>query len=184
MRDLRKAKDNILEVDYYLEEVKELFSRILKIPKYESVSTVLSYIDDFNNAMKGKDSFGMNHIKEALQNDFDNSYSILKSNKEKQLLQECPKDEFHRPKNSNEYFIDFITRHEIIFSFDKESVIENFSFYNSSNECNKIYNELLAKKDYKADSDIFKFIYDSLIEKVKVEEKLERDKKELEERLK
>jgi len=42
----------------------------------------------------------------------------------------------------------------------------------------------LAKKDYKADSNIFKFIYDSLIEKVKVEERIERDQKELEERLK
>ena len=101
LRDLRKAKDNILEVDYYLEEVKDLFSRILKIPKYESVSTLLSYINNFNNTMNGKDSFDMNHIKEALQNDFDNSYSIVKSNKEKQLLQEYPKDKFHQPKNSN-----------------------------------------------------------------------------------
>ena len=134
--------------------------------------------------MNGKDSFDMNHIKEALQNDFDNSYSIVKSNKEKQLLQEYPKDKFHCPKNSNESFIDFITRQEINFSFDKENVIEKFSFYNSSNEFDKIYNELLAKKDYKADSDIFNFIYDSLIEKVKVEEQIERDKKELEERLK
>ena len=49
--------------------------------------------------MNGKDSFDMNHIKEALQNDFDNSYSIVKSNKEKQLLQEYPKDKFHCPKN-------------------------------------------------------------------------------------
>ena len=42
----------------------------------------------------------------------------------------------------------------------------------------------MTKKDYKADYDIFKFIYDSLIEKIKVEEQIERDKKELEERLK
>ena len=59
----------------------------MKIPKYESVSTLLSYIDNFNNTMNGKNSFTMNHIKEALKNDFDNSYSIVKSNKEKQLLQ-------------------------------------------------------------------------------------------------
>ena len=134
--------------------------------------------------MNGKDSFDMNHIKEALQNDFDNSYSIVKINKEKQLLQEYPKDKFHQPKNLNESYIDFISRHEINFSLDKESVIEKFSFYNSSNEFDKIYNELLTKKDYKADYDIFKFIYDSLIEKIKVEEQIERDKKELEERLK
>jgi len=183
-RDLRKVNDNILEVDYYLEQVKDLFSRILKIPKHESVSTLLSYIDNFNNTMNGKDTFDMNHIKEAIKIDFDNSYSIVKSNKETQLLQEFPKDKFLLPKDSNESFIDFISRHKINFSFDQKTVIEKFSFYKSSNEFDKIYNELLAKKDYKADSNIFKFIYDSLIEKVKVEERIERDQKELEERLK
>ena len=183
-RDLRKANDNILEVDYYLDQVKDLFSKILKIPKYESVSTLLSYIDNFNNTMNGKDSFDMNHIKEAINIDFKNSYSIVKTHKETQLLQEYPKEKFSPPKNSNESFKDFIARHEINFSFDKKSVIEKFSFYNSSKEFDKIYNKLLDEKDYKADSDIFKFIYDSLIEKVKVDEKLEREKKELEERLK
>ena len=53
----------------------------MKIPKYESVSTVLSYIDNFNNTMNGKDTFNIDSIKEALENYFKSSYSIIKIEK-------------------------------------------------------------------------------------------------------
>ena len=45
-------------------------------------------MDNFNNTMEGKDAFNMDNIKEAKENDFNSSYSIIKNRKESQLLKD------------------------------------------------------------------------------------------------
>ena len=45
---IKKFKGNILEVEFYLEQVKTVFEQILNLPKYESVAALLSHIDNFN----------------------------------------------------------------------------------------------------------------------------------------
>ena len=187
-KDLKKVKGNILEEETYLEQAKTAFEKILNLPKYESVAALLSHIDNFNNTMNGKDTFNMDNIKEAIENDFKSSYLIVKKRKETQLLNDFS-DKFIEPKTSKESFQDFINRHNINLSFEREEVIDKFSFYSSSPQFDEIYEKLMVEKDFKADPNIFKDQYDILIEKVKMEEikkqemeNLEKQKLDLEEK--
>ena len=179
-RDLKKANNNILKVDFYLEQVKNVFDEILKIKEFESVSGLQCHIDNFNNTMNGKDSFNMDNIKDELKNDFETCYSIIKTRTEKKLQHDYQIEKFKEPINLDESFEDFINRQNIDFSFKKDDVINQLSFYKSSENFDKIYDELIEQKDYKADPSIFKHIYDSLIEKIKVKIDLEIKAKQLE----
>lgn len=120
----------------------------------------------------------MDNIKEAMQNDFNSSYSIIKNRKESQLLKDFS-DKLTPPKTSEETFEQFINRQNINLSFETQDVINKFSFYRSSVQFDEIYNKLMEKKDFKADPNIFKDQYDLLIEKVKLEEKKKKDEEEL-----
>jgi len=174
--DLEEAEDNILNVEKYIKNVKEVFVLIQEENKGESVSTFTNKIDDFNNALNGKEVFDINHIKGMLKKDVDNYYLIIKNKKERELMNEYKLENFERPNNSSESFEEFIKRNnKINFSFEKKEVIEKLTFYGSSNEFNKIYDQLLEQKEYKADSSIFKEYYDTLIEREKVKEKKERE---------
>ena len=179
--DLDDVDDNILEVESYLKQVKKSFEQILTLPQYESVSTLLEFIGNFNDTMNGKDTFNMEHIKHEIINDFNSAYSIIKNRKEKYLLREHKKENFDAPKNSHESYEDFINRQKIDFQINKEDVIEKFTYYKSSTAFDNIYNELMSTKDFKADIYIFKDYYETFIEEVKIKEQKEIEKKKLEE---
>ena len=176
--DLKKVNGDILQLESYLEQAKTAFEQILNLPKYESVAALLSHIDNFNNTMNGKDTFNMDNIKEAIENDFKSSYAIIKNRKETQLLKDFS-DKLTPPKTSNESFEEFINRQNIDLSFNDKDVIDKFSFYKSSPQFDEIYDKLMEGKDFKADPNIFKDLYDGLIEKVKLEEKKKKDEEEL-----
>ena len=120
--------------------------------------------------MNGKDKFNMDNIKEAIENDFKSSYSIVKNRKEMQLRNDF-NNKLTQQKTLNESFQDFIIRHNIDLSIDRKEVIDKFSFYNSSSRFDEICNKLMEEKDFKADPNIFKDQYEILVEKVKLEEK-------------
>ena len=110
------------------EQAKTAFEQILNLPKYESVAALLSHIDNFNNTMNGKDTFNMDNIKEAIENDFKSSYAIIKNRKEAKLLKDFS-DKLIPPNTSNESFEEFIKRQNIDLSFIKKDVSDKFSFY-------------------------------------------------------
>ena len=112
----------------------------------------------------------MDNIKEAIENDFKSSYSIVKNRKEMQLRNDF-NNKLTQQKTLNESFQDFIIRHNIDLSIDRKEVIDKFSFYNSSSQFDEIYNKLMEEKDFKADPNIFKDQYEILVEKVKLEDK-------------
>ena len=116
-RDLEYVDDNILEAESYLKQVKKSFEQILTLPKYESVSTLLAFIDNFNNTINGKDTFDMKHIEDEIKNDFNSAYLSIKSKKKTDLLKKHKKENFIAQQNSNESYVDFIKRHNIDFSF-------------------------------------------------------------------
>jgi len=61
--EVKKVKCDILQVESYLEQAKTAFEQIQNLPKYKSVSALLSHIDNFNDTMNGKDTFKMDNIK-------------------------------------------------------------------------------------------------------------------------
>jgi hypothetical protein len=120
----------------------------------------------------------MEYIEDEIKNDFNSAYTIIKNRKETQLLQDFS-DKLTPPKTSNESFEDFINRQNIDLSFDKDKVSEKFSFYNSSAQFDEIYNKLMEGKDFKADPNIFKSIYEILIKRA-INKEIEVEKKKLE----
>ena len=86
--ELEDANDNILNVEKHTKNVKEVFALIQEENKGESVSTFINKIDDFNNALNGKEVFDINHIKGELKKDVDNYYLIIKNKKERELMNE------------------------------------------------------------------------------------------------
>jgi len=123
-KDLRKAKYNILEIEDYLEQAKEAFEQILNSEKYESISTIIPHIDNFNNKINEKDTV---NIKELIENDFNRCYSIVKNKKESQLLKDFS-DKLTPPKTSEETFEQFINRHNIDLSLNRNDVTDKLSF--------------------------------------------------------
>ena len=87
--------------------------------------------------MNGKDTFNIDNIKEAIENDFKSSYSIVKNRKEIQLRNDF-NDKLTQPKTSNESFQDFINIHNIDLSINSEEIFNKFSFYNSSPQFDEI----------------------------------------------
>lgn len=178
-KTLKKAHKNILEVESYLEQTKEAFLTIQKENMGESVSTLLAHIDNFNNTLNGEHAFNMETIKKEIERDFYIYYLIQKNKKEAKLLEKYTLDKFIYPINSRESFNDFINKQKIDFSFDRNDVKEKLTFYGSSIEFDKIYNELMDKKDYKADEKIFLPQYDILIAKIKNDEEIENEREKI-----
>jgi hypothetical protein len=81
--ELEDANDNILNVEKHTKNVKEVFALIQEENKGESVSTFINKIDDFNNALNGKEVFDINHIKGKLKKDVDNYYINYQKQKRK-----------------------------------------------------------------------------------------------------
>lgn len=117
----------------------------------------------------------MDNIKEELKKYFETAYTIFKRKKENKLLQDYKLENFQAPNNSNETFDDFIKRHtQIDFEFSKSDIIDKLSFYKSSAAFDKIYEEMINQKDFKADPFIFKLIYDTFFDEVVLKEIKER----------
>ena len=169
-KKLKKVK-NVLYIKDYLDQAKEAFLKIQK------ENTLLGHIENFNNAINGEDIF---YIRSIIKKDFDNCYIIQKNKKESQLLKYYTKDKFKPPINSKESFADFINKQGINFLFPKEDVINKLAYYHCSEEFDKIYYELIYEKDYKADSSIFRYIYDIFISKSKSDEEIKKLKEEIE----
>ena len=167
--ELEDANDNILNVEKYIKNVKEVFALIQEENKGESMS--LSLI-----RLNGKEVFDINQIKGKSKKVVDNYYLIIKNKKERELMNEYKLENFEHPNNSSKSFVQFMKRNnKINFSFGKKEVIDKHKIFRSSNEFNKIYDQLLEQKDYKTESSIFKEYYDTLIEREKVKEKKERE---------
>ena len=179
----KKLGGNILEVEDYLKQIKSAFEKNLG----RSISNPFPHIDNFNNILN---KIG---VKEELKKDFENIYSSIKKRKEEDLLKNYKIDSFKEPLNSYETFRDFIKRQSIDFSISDE-VYHRSSFHIGRDEYSRIYyiyNEFIKEKDFKVDPHIFKPIYNTLIEKVRLKEemememeKLKKQKLEYEERLK
>ena len=178
----KKVGGNLLEVEDYLKQVKTAFEKILG----RSISNPFQYIDNFYNILNKID------IREVLKKDFENVYSSIKKRKEEDLLKKYKIDSFKEPLNSNETFNEFINRQSNIdFSISVDDVKCRLTFFYDSEECDKIYNEFIKERDFKVDPLIFRQIYNTLIEKVRLKEELEmemeklkKQKLEYEERLK
>ena len=59
-------------------------------------------------------------------------------------------------------------------------MINKLAYYHCSEEFDKIYYELIYEKNYKADSSIFRYIYDIFISKSKSDEEIKKLEEEIE----
>ena len=135
--------------------------------------------------MNGKQAFNLENLKNEIKKDFDNYYLIEKTKKEADLFESIntKKIIFKPPINSQESFEDFIKNQNIDFSFKKKNVINKLTFRGSSTNIDKLYQNFIDNRDFKADSSIFQSYFDSLIEKARKDEEIIRENEELKKKL-
>ena len=173
-KTLKKNKGNILNVEDYLEEVKNSLQTLSSTKNEQSISTFIKYIDNLNMALDGKMNFDAQGIIQDLKDEYEVCYETWKNKKKKELMNLS----LSAIDDINETYDDYIDKQNLDLSF-KEN-LEDLTFFGSSDEFDKYYREFGKNKDFKVDKSIFFDIYETK----KNEKEIEINKKGTEEQKK
>lgn len=146
--------DNVLAVEEYMQAVKTIFEK-LPCSTNQSISNFVKYIDNLNKAIDGKMNFDAQGIINDLKNEYKACYETWYEKKKNELLTK----ELSGIDNLNETFDDFIDKQNLDFSFDEN--LNELTFYGSSEEFDKFYEEFKNDYDFKVDKSIFMYKYES-----------------------
>ena len=131
--DFPDDEDNVLEVNNYLEEVKNYFNN-LKCTTNQSISNFIKYIDNLNKAIDGKMNFETQGIIIDLKYEYNVCYETW-YNKKNELLNLKLSD----IDDLEETFAHYINKQNLDFSFNEN--LENLAFYGSSKTFDNYYKE-------------------------------------------
>ena len=154
------------------------FEKILNIlnnkTNYNSVASLMNFIDMFNDAINGGTTFDNQTIIKDIETDFNGVYSRYEKKKKSELLQ---KMNDLKLSNSNETFEDFINK-QINLTFEFEINYEDFTFYGSSQYYNDYYENLKKNKTFRIEpNDIFYDFY--ITEKLRLKSQENKTKQEI-----
>lgn len=178
----KKEKDLLKYLEYNL-----YFENILKIldqeNNYNSVSSIMNYIDIFNGLNNGNTLFNSQTIYNAIESDFNEVYNKHKNKLKNELFQKIPY--LIKIDNLYETFDDFINKQiNLTFEFDINN--ENFTFYGGCQNYNNIYEDLKKKKkkNFRVDpKDIFLDFFESeelrLLEEQEILDEYEEKKRKI-----
>ena len=176
------------------DELSEINHDLMKLPKYKdnfikilerlinsnllknSVSSLIDYIDIFNETINGNGGYNSQTIFKDLELDFNGVYSRYETKLKNELSQRI--DSLIQLQNSKESFEQFIGKQKNLkFTFEIKN--DDFTFYGSCDNFNSFYEKLKKGKNFRIDpAEIFFGIYETQKTKLEIEEK----KKELKRR--
>ena len=168
-----KNKD-IMDYSDYRTNFKQIIDILLnETNNYNSVSSLMNYVDLFNIAINGNGMFKSQNIFKDIKDEFEGIYNKIEIKIKNELIQKIP---YLKKLELNETFEDFINKQTILkFEFDIKN--ENFTFYGSSKDYNDYYEKLKKNKTFKIEpKNVFLDFYET--EKLKLEIK-ESKKKEV-----
>ena len=120
--------------------------------KYNSVASLLSYIDNFNEVINRNTFFNNQTILKDIEIDFNGVYSKYEDKLRFSLIEK--KEGLKKFVKLGETFEDFIKRMNLTFEFTIKN--EDFTFYGSSNNFDEFYEKLKKNKTFRIDpKDIF-----------------------------
>jgi hypothetical protein len=168
------------------DKYKESFSNILqKISNSNllknSVSSLINYIDIFNETINGKTGFNEQTIYKDLETDFNGVYSRYEKKLKNELSEKI--DKLIQLQSLEETFDDFIKKQkDLKFVFEIKN--EDLTFYGSCENFDKFYEKLKEKKTFKINpKDIFWDTYQNqkkLLEIINKKIAFEKEKKKTE----
>jgi hypothetical protein len=163
-KTLKKNKGNILNVEEYLEDVKNSLQNLSSDKNEQSISTFIKYIDNLNMALDGKMNFDAQGIIQDLKDEYEVCYETWKNKKKKELMNLSLSD----IDSLNETYDDYINKQNLDFSF-KEN-LEELTFFGSSDEFDKYYREFGKSKDFQVEKSIFNDVYETKKNEKEIEE--------------
>jgi hypothetical protein len=142
--------------------------------QYNSVASLMNYIDNFNEAINGNAYFNNQTILKDIEIDFNAVYSryenklIISLNEKRENLKKFVK--------LDETFEDFIKQINLTFEFKIKN--EDFTFYGSGSGFNEFYENLKKKKTFRIDPwDIFYDLF--YTEKLRLESQKNKTQQEI-----
>lgn len=154
-KTLKKHGGNILNIEEYLDDVKNSLQYLSSTKNEQSISTFIKYIDNLNMALDGKMNFDAQGIIQDLRDEYDVCYETWKNKKKKELLNSTLSD----IEDINETYDDYIDRQNLDFSFQEN--LEELTFFGSSDEFDKYYKEFGKDKEFQVEKSIFSDIYET-----------------------
>ena len=155
-----KEKD-LLKYSKYKKNFEKILNLLNSTNKYNSVASLMNYIDSFNDAINGNTIFNNQTILKDIEIDFNGVYSKYENKLKIELYQKMT--ELIKFVKLNETFEDFINKQiNLIFEFEINN--EDFTFYGSSNAYDEFYEELKKKKTFRIEPrDIFLDLFNTEI---------------------
>ena len=151
--ELLEQKD-LMKFDKYKEGFNNILQRLSNSNLLKnSVSSLIDYIDFFNETLNGKTGFNEQTIYKDLETDFNGVYSRYEKKLKNELSEKI--DKLIKLQSLEETFDDFINKQEgLKFVFEINN--EDLTFYGSCENFDKFYEKLKEKKAFKINpKDIF-----------------------------
>ena len=139
-------KQDLLEYPEYKKSFEEIVKKLNKTEVYNSVSSLMVYIDNFNDVINAKAIFEREKIFEDIETDFNGVYNKYETKLRNKLYEKIPY--LKKLDNLNETFEDFINKQtDLNFTFEIKN--EDFTFY--IDNYIDIYEALKKNKSFKID---------------------------------
>ena len=173
---IRSEYDNVLDDPEYQKYFNDIIKLLNRTKLYNSVTSLINFIDDFNQTINGNAGFNSQTILKDIELDFNGVYSRYENKLKNELTK---KIETLKPlEDLNETFEQFINKQEgLEFTFEIKN--EELTFYGGCDDFNNFYEDLKKKKSFRIKpEDIFLDIYNTQKSSLEIQEKKRRQEEE------
>ena len=179
---IKSDYENVLDDPEYQKYFNNVLKLLNKTKLYNSVTSLINFIDDFNQTINGNTGFNSQTILKDIELDFNGVYSRYENKLKNELTKKI--NDLKPLEDLNETFEQFINKQEDLqLSFEIKN--EELTFYGGCDDFNKFYENLKKKKSFKINpEDIFLDIYNTqkaaleILEKKRLQEEEDRRREE------
>ena len=162
--ELENEKD-LMHFSNYRNKFDEILNLLISTNYYNSASSLMDWVDMFNETINGNSGFNVQTILKELESDFNGVYNRYENKIKNELSQKINK--LKKLESINETFDQFIKKqNDLNFKFEIKN--EDLTFYGGNEYFNNYYEKLKKNKTFKIEpKDIFFNFYNN--EKIKLE---------------
>ena len=165
----------LMKYPKYKKSFEEIINLLNITNKYNSVDSLMNYIDSFNDAINGNTLFNNQLILKDIELDFNGVYSRYENKLKIELIQKI--SNLKKVSKFDETFEDFINKQTNL-TFEFKINNEDFTFYGSSKTYDDFYEKLKKNKSFRIEpKDIFFDLY--ITEKLKLESQKDKTQQEI-----
>ena len=137
--------ENVLDDPQYQKYFNDILKLLNKTKQYNSVTSLINYIDDFNQTINGNAGFNSQTILKDIEFDFNGVYSRYENKLKNELTKKI--NDLKPLEDLNESFEDFINKQEDLqLTFEIKN--EELTFYGGCDDFNNFYEDLKKKKTF------------------------------------